>query len=121
MKTTKLIVANSIDGANENIPNHFMEIYSKLYNTMDDAENMDRVKSEVETKVDGLSLNDVGKVTSEMILLNLNQEKLIITSQIASRWTQNFLLLNAIFIIFLILPSSVLYGKLSLNFNFNFG
>ena len=67
LRSTKQLVANSIDGVKDNIPNHFMKIYSKLYNSVDDAENMAKVSSEVETKVDGLSLNEVEKVTPEII------------------------------------------------------
>ena len=67
LRSTKQLVATSIDGVKENIPNHFKEIYSKLYNSEDDAENMPAVSTEVEAKVDGLSLTDVEKVTPEII------------------------------------------------------
>ena len=66
-RTTKQLVPNSINGLKKNIPNHFKEIYSKLYNSVDDAENMARVSSEVETKIDEFSLNYVEKVTPEII------------------------------------------------------
>ena len=67
MRKTKGLVANSIDGVKENVPDHFKEIYSKLYNSVDDAENMAKVSSEVETKVNNLSIKDVEKVTPEII------------------------------------------------------
>ena len=58
MRKTRQLVANSVK---ENIPDHFKEIYSKLYNSVDDDENMARISSEVETKVTELSLTDVKK------------------------------------------------------------
>ena len=64
MRKTRQLVANSIDGVKEDIPDHFKEIYSKLYNSVDDAENMARISSEVETKVTELSLTDVKKSNS---------------------------------------------------------
>ena len=49
------------------IPNHFKEIYAELYNSVDDAENMARVSTEVEAKVNEVSLSDIEKVTPEIV------------------------------------------------------
>ena len=67
MRKVKQLVATSVDGVKENIPNHFKDIYSQLYNSVDDVENMARVSNEVESKVNALSIDDVEKVTPEVI------------------------------------------------------
>ena len=56
MRKVKQLMANSVDGVKENIPNHFKDIYSQLYNSVDDAENMARVSNEVESKVNAFVL-----------------------------------------------------------------
>ena len=67
MRRTKQVVATSIDGVNDNVPDHFKDIYSKLYNSVDDVENMTRVSSEVEVKISNINLADVMKVTPEIV------------------------------------------------------
>ena len=64
MRKTRQLVANSVK---ENIPDPFKDIYLKLYNSVDDDENMARISSEVETKVTELSLTDVEKVRPKII------------------------------------------------------
>ena len=66
-KEIKSVVASFIDGVNANIPEHFRNIYSQLYNSVDDAEDMARVSNEVEGKINMFSLRDVEKVTPELI------------------------------------------------------
>ena len=51
MRRTKPTVATSIDGVSENVADHFKEIYSKLYNSVDDVDNMARVSNEVHQKM----------------------------------------------------------------------
>ena len=67
IRRTKQVVATSIDGVNENVPDHFKDIYGKLYNSVDDVENMTRVSSEVEEKITSLTIKDVMKVTPEVV------------------------------------------------------
>ena len=43
MRRVKQLVATSVAGVKENIPNHFKDMYSQLYKSVDDAENMARV------------------------------------------------------------------------------
>ena len=61
------VVANSIDGVTSNIPDHFKGIYSKLYNSVDDAESMARLTCEIDSKIDKFSLTDVEKVTPRIV------------------------------------------------------
>ena len=37
LRTTKQLVANSIDGVKDNIPNHFIKIYSKICYTIEEV------------------------------------------------------------------------------------
>ena len=67
MRKNKQLVATSIDGVKENVPDHFKEIYSNLYNSVDDVENMAKVSNEVEKKINRLSIKDVEKVTPDII------------------------------------------------------
>ena len=51
----------------KDIPGHFKNIYSGLYNSVDDAENMTSLSVEVEEKVGDYSLEDVSKVTPRIV------------------------------------------------------
>ena len=63
IRNTRQVVANTMDGVVEGIPDHFRTIYSGLYNSVEDTENMTRLSSEVELRVGDFSLQDVTKVT----------------------------------------------------------
>ena len=67
IRKTKVVVATSIDGEKDNIAEHFGNIYSTLYNSAKDEEEMQRVKSKVENAVNETSLDDVDKVTPEIV------------------------------------------------------
>ena len=43
IRKTGQVVANTMDGVKEGIPNHFRNIYSDLYNSVEDAENLGMV------------------------------------------------------------------------------
>ena len=60
-------VVNSIDGKFENISEHFADIYENLYNSVDDDVALTDIKDEIENKIDKASINDVLKVTPEII------------------------------------------------------
>ena len=67
LRKSKQVVATSIDGVNANIPEHFRDIYSKLYNSVDDAESMAKVSIDVEDKINSFSIRDVMKVTPDIV------------------------------------------------------
>ena len=67
MRKTRPVVATSIDGVKENVPEHFKNIYSQLYNSVDDAEDMARVSTEVENSISSFSLSDVDRVTPDIV------------------------------------------------------
>ena len=51
MRRTKPVVATSIDGEKKDIAEHFGKIYSKLYNSAEDEEEMQHVKIKVENEI----------------------------------------------------------------------
>ena len=67
LRKTKPVCADSIDGEKEDIPGHFKNIYSNLYNSFDDAEDVALIREEVEAKISEVSLEDVKKVTADEV------------------------------------------------------
>ena len=67
MRNTRQVVANAMDGVKKDIPGHFKNIYSGLYNSVEDAENMTKLSEKVELKVGEYSLEDVAKVTPKVV------------------------------------------------------
>ena len=67
MRKTKQVVANSIDGVTDNISEHFKNIYSDLFNSVDDAENMAKVSEDITNRIQPKDIEDIEKVTPEII------------------------------------------------------
>ena len=67
IRKTRQVVANSIDGVVENILDHFRNIYSGQFNSVEDSENMAVLKDKIESKIGDLSLVEVDKVTSNTV------------------------------------------------------
>ena len=67
LRATKPTVAASMDGVQNNIAGHFKDIYSELYNSVKDDEDVKRIAEEAEAKINQLSIIDVNKVTSEVV------------------------------------------------------
>ena len=61
------VVATSMDNQQQDIPNHFKGIYSKLYNSANDGDELNAVKSEVDMKINFTQLKDVEKVTAKVV------------------------------------------------------
>ena len=78
MRKSKSVVANQIDGKCEDIPNHFGETYKKLFNSIDDRENLNSVKDSIDEIINVNSCNVVEKVTAEVVkeaVMHLNNDK----------------------------------------------
>ena len=60
-------VATSMDGAKENISDHFKGIYKNLYNSANDMEEMNQIKEDVEANINHTELYEVNKVTTDII------------------------------------------------------
>jgi hypothetical protein len=74
----KPTVATSMDKVNENIPNHFKEIYENLYISVDDREEMIELNNHVEANINHAQLYEVNKVTPEIVknaAKNLSDDK----------------------------------------------
>ena len=60
-------IATSIDGVSDSIPDHFGNIYSTLYNSADDATELNAVHEKVESAVNTSHLDSVGRITPEVV------------------------------------------------------
>ena len=67
LRKAPAVVATSIDGVSDNVPNHFGKIYSDLYNSADDATELLLVHERVEAMVNSSHLDTVMKITPEII------------------------------------------------------
>ena len=67
IRQCKLVFPSCIDGVSNDVPNHFRNIYSKLYNSIDDTDELFEVKTYVDSKITKFSAYDVEKVTPEVV------------------------------------------------------
>ena len=67
MRKSKAVTANKIDDKTENIKEHFAGIYSSLYNSVDDYDDLIEVSKVIESKVGDKSIEEVDKVTPELV------------------------------------------------------
>ena len=71
-------VANTIDGKSEDIPEHFAGIYERLYNSVDDNQELIGLQHTLNKKINGSCMNEVTKVTSSVIadaVAHIKQDK----------------------------------------------
>ena len=68
MRKVKPLCADKIDGVTEDIPGHFKSIYEDLYNSVDDAAEVEAISIEVENEINETSIEDVNRVTKEEVL-----------------------------------------------------
>ena len=67
LRASKPVVAASMDGVKVDIAGHFKTIYSELYNSVNDGDDLVKIADEVESKINSLSALDVEKVTPEVV------------------------------------------------------
>ena len=67
LRATKPTVATIMDGVKDDISNHFKNIYSALYNSVNDAHEIVEIAAETESRINFLSLLDVEKVTPKVV------------------------------------------------------
>ena len=67
LRKCKPVVATSMDGVKEDIPGHFKTIFSDLYNSADDNDELLLVLKEVEEKIDESSIDDDELVTVAIV------------------------------------------------------
>ena len=63
MRKTIPVHADKIDGASENIPNHFQDIYRDLYNSVEDGPDVVKISQEVNENISAVSIHDVNRLT----------------------------------------------------------
>ena len=67
MRKSNNNVANKIDGVSVNIPDHFANIYSNLYNSTNDTDNLKKVKTDIDIGITDSSLIHVEKITPQIV------------------------------------------------------
>ena len=67
MRKAPAVVANSIDGITEGIPDHFAKIYSKLYNSIDEQNELNDLFCSIEDKIDRKSMTEILKITPDIV------------------------------------------------------
>ena len=74
MRKTKQVVASTMDGEKEDIAGHFGQIYSTLYNSAEDEDEMERIKLKIENSINKDSIEDVDKVTADLVKKALSSD-----------------------------------------------
>ena len=107
--------ANTIDGNRDNIPQYFANKYEKLYNSVNDEEEMQRIKKEIHQRIGHSDIMEVMRITPGIVKEasdKLSQYKSDPISDIVSDY-----LLNAPDILYThlsnIMRSFVIHGHLS--------
>ena len=67
LRKSAQVVSTSMDGVQNNIQGHFKDIYSKLYNSHDDADKIIEIENEVHSRVNQSHVKDVEKVTPDLV------------------------------------------------------
>ena len=67
MRKCKSIVASSMDGITDDVKGHFKQKVEKLFNSADDKHAVLELQKEIDARVDETSLEDVLKVTPEIV------------------------------------------------------
>ncbi len=63
LRISKTTVASSIDGETSDIAGHFVKICNNLYNSVEDNEEIERIKRNVNGAVNKSSLDDVQRLS----------------------------------------------------------
>ena len=67
MRKVKTVHADKIDSVSEDIPNHFRSIYSDLYSSVKEGEEVEKISDEVDKNISKESMLDVNRVTIEEV------------------------------------------------------
>lgn len=68
IRRTKTTVSSTIDGVEENVENHFSQVYKKLYTSVDDTNDLSKLQKLVKCMITSSSLIDVDMITPEIII-----------------------------------------------------
>ena len=67
LRKIKDTVPITIDGTKDNITGHFANVYERIYNSIDDEEEMAKIYLRVNKSLDSTSLEDVNLITTDKI------------------------------------------------------
>ena len=67
LRKSKAVVATSMDGVTDNVEEHFKNKYKQLFNSTNDGVELVKVQAETEALIEERSLEDVLKVTPEVV------------------------------------------------------
>ena len=81
IRASKHVVATSMDGKNDDVRGVFKDKYEKLYNSTDDGAELSKVQAEIGARVNVTSLDDVLKVTPNIVKEDQLYEKLSLILQ----------------------------------------
>jgi hypothetical protein len=68
MRKTKPNYSDRMDGEFDNIPDPFNIIYDKLYNCVNDAEEVEVVSNKIDNSIQAENIEDVDRVTNTVII-----------------------------------------------------
>lgn len=91
-RKTKTSLPTTIDGVSSNIGNHFANIYSQLYNSVNDDTELNHLRQYITERIDSSSLQDVLRITPELVteaIGHLKNNKSDPTNQISSDALKN--------------------------------
>ena len=61
------VYANKIDGHNNANSSHFAKMYKRVYNCVDDEDNLSRIEESIEGKITQRSNSDICQITTELL------------------------------------------------------
>ena len=60
-------ISETIDGVTSNVESHFADVYKKLYNSVDDTEELAEIEQYLNKNINESSLNEVKVVTPQLV------------------------------------------------------
>ena len=67
MRKSPARVVNSMDGVTEDVSNHFANIYSQLYNSVDEKLKLDTLYSSINSMIDDSNRDEVLKISADIV------------------------------------------------------
>ena len=67
LRSCKPVTATSMDGIKKDIPGHFKNIYTELYNSVDDKDKLNDLASDIEDEINFTHISHVNRVTPEVV------------------------------------------------------
>ena len=75
MRKAPTPTASMIDGVTSNIEGHFSTVYERLYNSIDDKENLEAISRHLSENIDAHSLEEIDRITPKLIRTAISKLK----------------------------------------------